>query len=821
MVITKDDEAPKSHPHQALMPRHLSLKIATINTNGWNDSKALRGRQIVEKYHLDILFVTETKVNIDCIIPGKGRTLLGRGKSTSTTGVAAIWPKGKPWTIVSSSSRIIHVVHSSGITVMGVYAPNEQACEENRIKFWDEMEAVIMVLPTKSPLIVIGDLNCGHEESRHPSVFGDQTNFQLVAKMASRQELEIQNHGPTWVSPYSASRNKAAPSRTLDRCLIRFAGHFVSDALVDFDLRVADHGVLFVQAHFFDLPRDSGRPHNAPDIPAIDLQWLSLKRGLQFHVDPAIPLDTVNEFWRAKHMLELEERCSLEILDDCGKVLPSDKGVELVRDYLYTLWGAKYSSWSSLLRSEGTPSSPPTEDEVIQAISKLKANTALGRDRISAREVKANVKAPGIYQKILGYVWKLQRVPTAWKEMRIKPIPKVSSPASPKAIRPITCLSTSAKVLNNVIIARCNNLYECKLHEDQHGYRKNHSVETAVNQLIESVNLKHGKRLVAFIDITKAYDSVSKDGIAEALNRWMLPDTEHNLIVEQYLGSSIFVEINGSVATPFALEKGIRQGCALSCLLFSLIMAIAHCRFKCIFDCLDIGMISYSDDVVLHCSDKKLLRRGIKALNGVLGDFGLSINTEKTTFFEFNNEATVEDSVTWLGFELTTRLTWEKYLSARLTKVQAASKVIKHVLSRKRLDLRACAATLIVQGMIGSYIRIPSFVKLDTNQAERLLNEVMRVICSFVVADESKALKKARIMLGSKELEGPLDSSPMNVLQCTYCEKSIRNEAGMRQHLLFCKRNPDPDEAPKKRCPFCEKDFHTRGLKYHMKTCNS
>jgi hypothetical protein len=796
--------------------RGLYLRVATINVGGWSDDKAIRVRQIVDHYQIEVLIATETRRQIDSVIPGKGRTLIVKGVATKKTGVAVISPAGKGLVIQNMSERIMVLRHPTGLYVVGVYAPTEQGKDLEKENFWELLGNVIESLPERQTTVVIGDFNAGGEESRHPTAFGNQRNLTMLMKFAEKYKFYIQEHGPTWISPYSASKNKEAPSRTLDRCLIRTEGDYAIKINIDFDLRPADHALLATWIYFAGIDRNKGRPFNRP-IADIDKRWNELKKPLQHSVDKTPILNSINEFWKAKRMFELEGREQMQILSEDGRVLQNEEGARMIRDMLYELWGTGTGNWSALLlqKSPETSSDPPKEEEIINAIGKLKANTAMGHDRISPAVVKDNNTAVVVYGEIFRDIWKQEAVPSTWKAMRIRPIPKASAITLPKGVRPITCLSTSMKILNNVIIARYEQQYEAGLDDSQHAYRRNRSTTTAVGELINTIKRGGNTRQVAFLDMSKAYDSVTKDAIHRALDKWGLPAKERNLIVQQYRECEVYVEFNGYMEEKFYLERGIRQGCALSCMIFGLIISDVHVRMKDFIQKRDAGMISYSDDIVVHAKDELLLRVMVKVMSKILKDYGLALNEEKTQFFTFNLKAAQVETISWLGLDLTSKLTWENYAGHQIKRMKEAATLLQKILSSRRLELRAKESLQVIQSLVGCYVKEPGFVDLSRVSKDQMENELTRIIAKFTKMEIEKAAGCARKMMKSEEVE----KTERTHMLCIHCGRPFRGEAGMTQHLLFCRLNPQPNQPPKERCPTCNEEFHSRGLSRHMAHC--
>ena len=72
------------------------------------------------------------------------------------------------------------------------------------------------------------------------------------------------------------------------------------------------------------------------------------------------------------------------------------------------------------------------------------------------------------------------------------------------------------------------------------------------------------------MDLRKAFDSVWHNGLFNTLLKADVTGKTYNLIKSMYGNTTCSVKINGSVSEVFQYNKGVRQGCVLSPLLFNL-----------------------------------------------------------------------------------------------------------------------------------------------------------------------------------------------------------------------------------------------------------
>ncbi|XP_024877360.1 uncharacterized protein LOC112458149, partial [Temnothorax curvispinosus] len=105
--------------------------------------------------------------------------------------------------------------------------------------------------------------------------------------------------------------------------------------------------------------------------------------------------------------------------------------------------------------------------------------------------------------------------PDSWKTSTIVPIPKVKNPKKASEYRPINMLPIYKKVLELVVKNQLEAFLEKNniLTEHQSGFRKHHSCETAIQDIIEDwkMIIEEGKMVgVIFLDFKRAFETGRK-----------------------------------------------------------------------------------------------------------------------------------------------------------------------------------------------------------------------------------------------------------------------------------------------------------------------
>ena len=146
--------------------------------------------------------------------------------------------------------------------------------------------------------------------------------------------------------------------------------------------------------------------------------------------------------------------------------------------------------------------------------------------------------------------------------------------------------------------------------------------------MIHFTNLTNQKGIAIFLDFEKAFDSVEwsyLNAVLELSKFW----PRHKII---YNDVSSCVVNNGHRSTFFLLQRGVRQGCPLSGILFVLgIELFARAlKNKASVDDHEIKVAQYADDPTVFVRNKESVLELLDFLREFSSLSGLEINTSKT-----------------------------------------------------------------------------------------------------------------------------------------------------------------------------------------------
>lgn len=216
-----------------------------------------------------------------------------------------------------------------------------------------------------------------------------------------------------------------------------------------------------------------------------------------------------------------------------------------------------------------------TEKELRIAISKVKINKSPGSDGYTAEWYK-ELKEELIPVMLLTMNWILKKaqVPSSWKEAIISAIPKENKDKLECAsYRPISVLNTDYKLFTSIMARRLEKFLPNLIHNDQTGFIRERQIQDNVRRTLQIINHIQKNKIEAMvisIDAEKSFDSVNWNFLYRVLHTFGFHENIIKTIQALYDNPTARIKINGYLSNSIKLQRGTRQGCACSPLLFAL-----------------------------------------------------------------------------------------------------------------------------------------------------------------------------------------------------------------------------------------------------------
>lgn len=285
---------------------------------------------------------------------------------------------------------------------------------------------------------------------------------------------------------------------------------------------------------------------------------------------------------------------------------------------------------------------PTDESEIASLITQLNNDSAPGPDNLNVRLIK-KIKTAIIQPLTVIFNLSLESgiFPDRWKVAAVSPIHKSGATDIPDNYRPIALLPILSKLLEKVVNKRLTNFFEKHniISNKQFGFRRGRSTEDAARLLtnIVSSTVDKGERtMCAFLDLAKAFDTISIDLLLKKLEAAGIRGTPLNWLKSYLSNRKQFVKLGDISSSLLPINYGIPQGSTLGPTLFLLYVN----------DILNISLtsaeiIAYADDTVVIFHGKNwdqvysIAEVGLLTIANALDRNLLTLNVKKTKIITF------------------------------------------------------------------------------------------------------------------------------------------------------------------------------------------
>ena len=332
------------------------------------------------------------------------------------------------------------------------------------------------------------------------------------------------------------------------------------------------------------------------------------------------------------------------------------------------------------------------ENATIKAIDYIDNKPSSGHDGISnvlLKYVKLEISKP--LTLIINQMITTGIFPESLKIAKIIPIYKKGEPTDLSNYRPISLLPTISKIFERIIHIQLQEYFNSNnlLAEQQYGFRPNHSTEYAAVKLVDHIsNTMDGHKIpgTIFIDLSKAFDTLSYDILLYKLKFYGISGLEHKLIASYLSNRKQYVMFNNKNSEFTEIRTGVPQGSILGPLLFSIyINDLIKMSNK-------LNFIMYSDDTTIYFdledfekdSLEHQINEELKRVNIWLKLNKLTLNATKTKSMVFHRKQkqieplhfsidgkVIENvsSFNFLGITLDEGLTWKNHIDLIKNKI--------------------------------------------------------------------------------------------------------------------------------------------------------
>ena len=397
-----------------------------------------------------------------------------------------------------------------------------------------------------------------------------------------------------------------------------------------------------------------------------------------------------------------------------------------------------------------------TLESLCITLANMKSSRSCGADGISVFMFQKCFNGIGpVLLDVVNSSLTSASVPRPWKHAIVTPLPKTSDVSDVTKFRPISVVPGIAKIVERVVHHQLSTYFEKHqlFSNTQHGYRRQHSTETALTVLCDRIlsGMDNSEiTMLVLADLSKCFDVVSHQALLSKLRMYNIDTRWFESYLADHSQQVQTIDCNGRVIRSKSLPNtmGVYQGTALGPILYSIFSNDLAMHVP------DVGILQYADDVQIWKTGKKhnitelitSMETALSAVSDWFGSNSMKVNTSKTQLIIFGTKNTLNDLppvqlrfgtsvvsesrvVKNLGLTMDRYLTFEDHVSQLVAKCTG----VLIALSHSRHVLPPFTVALVVNALVVSAIRYCVAIygtccKTQLDRIQKLLNFCARVI---------------------------------------------------------------------------------------------
>ncbi len=287
------------------------------------------------------------------------------------------------------------------------------------------------------------------------------------------------------------------------------------------------------------------------------------------------------------------------------------------------------------IRSDDFSLLAPITSVEVQSCLKATKDSAVGPDQLPLRVLKAI--SPCILAKVFNLWLIAETFPKIYRKSATTLIPKLVCPEVEGDYRPISVASHLARLFSKILAKRISVGCPIKAYQKAFvpvdGCAENLVILQAV--ISQAKDLRSSAHM-AFLDLAKAFDSVSWDSVRRAMVRAGVPPPLVRTIMSSYTEATSCLYVDGAALGEVRLARGVKQGDPLSPILFNLVMDMVLASLDHSPVGVQLGasgekarVLAFADDLVLCASSEEGLQESLSTLVAEMERCGLNLNPRK------------------------------------------------------------------------------------------------------------------------------------------------------------------------------------------------
>ena len=287
---------------------------------------------------------------------------------------------------------------------------------------------------------------------------------------------------------------------------------------------------------------------------------------------------------------------------------------------------------------------------------------------------------PEIISKLFNHLLKKPTNIEKWNTSIICPIYKTGDKSIPDNYRGISLSSCLLKFFCSILNQRLlkyvveNNI----LSKSQLGFVPGNKTSDALLILYNLIDY-HCHKLKdylfgCFVDFSKAFDTIPRKRLFQKLLDLNINGKFYDSLKNLYIEDKVCIKIDNEITNNFLVNRGVKQGCILSPLLFNIFLSdlqekldspentpATFCHSR------SISCLIWADDIILLSKTESGLKKMLETLDDYVKENGMKINIKKTKVMIFNKTGRHIRRIFPLGDKFISTCCEYKYLGFQMT----------------------------------------------------------------------------------------------------------------------------------------------------------
>ena len=284
----------------------------------------------------------------------------------------------------------------------------------------------------------------------------------------------------------------------------------------------------------------------------------------------------------------------------------------------------------------------PSQTEIRNAVFGMKSGKSPGLDGLNSEFYQCFWDdIEHLFTSVINCIYEQQEMSFSQRLAIITLIFKKGDRTSLTNYRPLSLTNTDYKIIAFVLARRLPTVIDKLIGKQQSAYIKGRNISQNARLILDIFDFCESSDtdgLLLLLDFEKAFDSVEWNFLFKTLEKFNFGPNFISWIKILYTNPIFRIKNNGWVSKTCKMNRGIRQGCPISAMLYLFVAEILALKIRENDDIPGIKIncstemktIQHADDLTLSLKNEKALDKSLKVIHSFCNITGTKVNIAKT-----------------------------------------------------------------------------------------------------------------------------------------------------------------------------------------------